>query len=123
MYDMFKLFSKKSITIILIGYLLSILSCNEINRNNLHPDDIQGIQELSNSFKLFLDSLDHYMDKSSYDSAQLLLDQYALTFKITQPNIENYLLSTRQSEIYYYNNLHKLGLQEALQLKSIANGL
>jgi signal transduction histidine kinase len=67
---------------------------------------------------------DAYMDLDQYDSAQIWLSEiYELQrFSETQ-SLSSYFIFTRQSEIYYYNNLLELGLQNAFQSLSIAKNL
>jgi len=63
---------------------------------------------------------DEYMDTDHYDQAQLWLNKIYRKVSYRKPSLFSYFLTTRQAEIYYYNNLHQLGLQEALKGEYIA---
>ena len=66
---------------------------------------------------------DNYMEIDHYDSAQLWLNRIAEKLPLKQPSVANYFLSTRQAEVYYYNGLQRLGLQESQRSLSIAQSL
>lgn len=74
-------------------------------------------------FEQFLRRIDQYMDNRAYDSAQMILNDYSEKLLFRQPDIYSFLQASRQSEIYYYNNLHQLGLQEAQKAEMIAAAL
>ncbi|MBE8712307.1 tetratricopeptide repeat-containing sensor histidine kinase [Sphingobacterium hungaricum] len=61
-----------------------------------------------------------YMEANQYDSAQVWLNSIYLKLSYSEPSLFSYLLTSRQAEVYYYNNLHQLGLQEALKGENIA---
>lgn len=61
------------------------------------------------------------MNTDHYDSAQFWLNKIYLKISYQKPSLFSYFLSSRQAEVYYYNNLHQLGLQEALKAENIAN--
>lgn len=56
---------------------------------------------------------DEYMDIEQYDSAQFWLNKIHSTLPVKAVSKNNYFLITRQAEVYYYNNLHQLGVQES----------
>lgn len=56
---------------------------------------------------------DSYMEIEQYDSAQLWLNKIHAVLTAKENSLSNYFLITRQAEIYYYNNLQQLGLQES----------
>jgi signal transduction histidine kinase len=58
---------------------------------------------------------DNYMDVEQYDSAQVWLNKIHLKLPTKSISLSNYFLTTRQAEVYYYNNLQQLGLQESLR--------
>jgi signal transduction histidine kinase len=58
---------------------------------------------------------DNYMDIEQYDSAQVWLNKIHLKLPAKNISLSNYFLTTRQAEVYYYNNLQQLGLQESLR--------
>jgi signal transduction histidine kinase len=66
---------------------------------------------------------DDFMDIDQYDSAQIWLNNIAERLPLRQPSRANYFLSTRQAEVYYYNGLQRLGLQESERSLSIAQTL
>lgn len=66
---------------------------------------------------------DNYMELDLYDSAQLWLNKIAEKLPLRKPTIANYFLSTRQAEVYYYNGLQRLGLQESRRSLAIAQAL
>ncbi|TCD08214.1 hypothetical protein EZ449_12450 [Pedobacter frigidisoli] len=63
---------------------------------------------------------DNYMNTDHYDSAQLWLNKIYLKVSYRKPSLFSYFLTSRQAEVYYYNNLHELGLQEAFKGENIA---
>lgn len=66
---------------------------------------------------------DDFMDIDQYDSAQFWLNRIAEKLPLKQPSLENYFLSTRQAEVYYYNGLQRLGLQESERSLNMARTL
>ena len=63
---------------------------------------------------------DVYMDTGSYDSAQIWLNKIYIKLNYQKPSFFCYFVITRQAEIYYYNNLPILGMQEAKKAVRIA---
>src|SRR6478672_8999181 len=66
---------------------------------------------------------DNYMDIDQYDSAQAWLNKISDKLSLRKPSLSNYFLSSRQAEVYYYNGLQRLGLQEAERSLGIAQSL
>ncbi|HEX8313705.1 MAG TPA: ATP-binding protein, partial [Flavisolibacter sp.] len=66
---------------------------------------------------------DSFMEEDQYDSAQLWLNKIATQLPLKEPSLFNYFLASRQAEVYYYNGLQRLGLQEAERSLSIAQKL
>ena len=66
---------------------------------------------------------DTYMNTDHYDSAQVWLNKIYLKVSYRKPSLFSYFLTSRQAEVYYYNNLHQLGLQEAYKAENIAKVL
>ncbi len=66
---------------------------------------------------------DNYMDIEQYDSAQVWLNKIHLKLPSKSISLSNYFLTTRQAEVYYYNNLQQLGLQESLRGLEMAKTL
>jgi signal transduction histidine kinase len=58
---------------------------------------------------------DSYMDEDQYDSTQIWLNKIYEKIPAKLNSVENYYLISRQAEVYYYNNLQQLGLQESLR--------
>ena len=78
----------------------------------------------SSSFILnAFDKADLFMDDGHYDSAQVWLNKIYLKVSYRKPSTFSYYLTTRQAEVYYYNNLQQLGMQEALKGENIAKVL
>ncbi|HEU4471557.1 MAG TPA: histidine kinase [Flavisolibacter sp.] len=66
---------------------------------------------------------DSYMDYDLYDSSQVWLNKIHLKLSYRSPSPFSYFLSSRQAEVYYYNNLPQLGLQESRRAVQIASAL
>jgi two-component sensor histidine kinase len=66
---------------------------------------------------------DNFMEIDQYDSAQYWLNRIAGKLPLKQSSVANYFLSTRQAEVYYYNGLQRLGLQESERSLYIAQAL
>lgn len=72
----------------------------------------------------FFKMADSHMDMDQYDSAELWLSKVGDQLEFKKPGAFNYYYHSRQAEVFYYNNLLQIGLQEtnralqiALQLK------
>jgi hypothetical protein len=72
-----------------------------------HEKDLNAKQ--FNTFKL----CDYYIEYDVMDSAQLWLSRAKIAASQLSFSKYNYLLYTRQAEIYYYQHLYDLGLQTA----------
>jgi len=70
--------------------------------------------------KQILNKAYDYMSNDQYDSAQYCLNKIYSIDSARKPTQFSYYLTTCQAEIYYYNNLHLLGLQESLKGENIA---
>ena len=66
---------------------------------------------------------DEYMNIEQYDSAQLWLNKIHSVLPVKSISLQNYFLITRQAEVYYYNNLQQLGLQESRRGLAMAEAL
>jgi len=66
---------------------------------------------------------DEYMNIEQYDSAQLWLNKIHTILPVKNISLDNYFLLTRQAEVYYYNNLQQLGLQESRRGLAMAEAL
>ncbi|MGC4101470.1 tetratricopeptide repeat-containing sensor histidine kinase [Ferruginibacter sp.] len=66
---------------------------------------------------------DNYMDIEQYDSAQIWLNKIHNKLPVKKSSLFNYFLITRQAEVYYYNNLQQLGLQESFKGLRVAKDL
>lgn len=73
--------------------------------------------------KTYFTIADAFMDVDQYDSAQIWLNKIAETLPTKQASVSNYFLSSRQAEVYYYNGLLRLGLQESYRSLNIAKAL
>lgn len=83
-----------------------------------------SVAEISKPDKDFIlkafNHADDYMNSDHYDSAQLWLNKIYTKVSYRKPSLFSYFLTSRQAEVYYYNNLHELGLQEAFKAENIA---
>ena len=70
-----------------------------------------------------LRTADSYIDDDQYDSAQVWLNKIHEKISYRKPSMFSYFLTTRQAEVYYYNNLQQLGLQESKRAITIATAL
>ncbi len=66
---------------------------------------------------------DSFMNFEKYDSAQLWLNKIHAVLPLKNNSVDNYFLITRQAEVYYYNNLQQLGLQESRRGLAMAEAL
>jgi signal transduction histidine kinase len=66
---------------------------------------------------------DEYMNVEQYDSAQIWLNKIHAILPVKANSLSNYFLLTRQAEVYYYNNLQQLGLQESRKGLAMAQAL
>lgn len=76
--------------------------------------------EVKNAFYL---KAYNFMSVDQYDSAQVYLNKIYQKETSRRPNLFTYYITTLQAEIYYYNNLHLLGLQQSLKGENIAKML
>jgi signal transduction histidine kinase len=63
--------------------------------------------------KTYFSIADEYMNLEQYDSAQIWLNKIHNILSVKEISLSNYFLLSRQAEVYYYNNLQQLGLQES----------
>ena len=102
----------------LLCLLLTVLSLNHARAQAFKgalPADTDSLF-IRNAFRV----ADAYMDTDHYDSAQLWLNKIHERISYLQPSLFSYFLTTRQAEVYYYNNLQQLGIQEAQRALNIA---
>ncbi len=66
---------------------------------------------------------DNYMEVEQYDSAQIWLNKIHGLLPVKNNSLDNYFLLSRQAEVYYYNNLQQLGLQESRRSLAMAEAL
>ena len=98
--------------------ILSVFSCFSIPA--LYCQIGQGNQTRDSILSTF-EKADAYISLNQYDSAQILLNKIYSLESYRKPSLLNYYLISRQAEIYYYNNLHELGFQEAQKANNVAN--
>lgn len=113
------------IRIILMAYLLAAGISLPAQRKSdslialtktVHPDSREYI---SACFAV----ADEFMEIEQYDSAQFWLNKIHSTLPVKAVSKNNYFLITRQAEVYYYNNLHQLGVQESKKGLAMAKAL
>lgn len=96
------------------NYSSKVDSVKNVLKKTMNPQEI-----LKNNFTV----VEEFMDIDQYDSAQIWLNKIAEIVPVRQASISSYFLSSRQAEIYYYNRLLQLGLQESKRALKIANKL
>ncbi len=77
-------------------------------------------QQSDTLIRYWLLEADRYMERERYDSAQTMLNQIHEAIPIKRNTIDDYMILSRQAEVYYYNNLHQLGLEEIERGSEIA---
>jgi len=82
-------------------------------------DAKESEQYIKNCFAI----ADNFMEIDQYDSSQTWLNKIAEVLPFKTPSVFSYFLSTRQAEVYYYNGLQRLGLQESERSLGIAQAL
>lgn len=97
--------------------LFLLIACCKHNETFAVPEPLVNKQKILYAFE----QADRFMNTDHYDSAQFWLNKIYLKISYQKPSLFSYFLSSRQAEIYYYNNLHQLGLQEALKADNIAS--
>lgn len=115
--------------IYLIGCFLFIGCCIYAQQKNSPQIDSaiqKSLQQQKNQaayIKTCFFIADEYMNIEQYDSAQLWLNKIHAVLPLKTTSLENYFLLTRQAEVYYYNNLQQLGLQESRRGLAMAQAL
>lgn len=99
-----------------IGLLLTACKAEKGNTQNFKYNT-------SAEYRSQLKSIDRMMDLSYFDTAQIYLNQMKGSNNLLKPSLVSYVISSRQAEIYYYNNLHELGIQESKKALGIALSL
>jgi signal transduction histidine kinase len=94
---------------------LSLIDSAKIKSTQLKSD--------SEKVKIYFFIADEYMNVEQYDSAQIWLNKIHELLPVKNNSLDNYLLLTRQAEVYYYNNLQQLGMQESRRGLAMAQAL
>lgn len=68
----------------------------------------------------FFTVADSFMDRDQYDSAELWLSKVGDRLEFKKPSSFNYYYHSRQAEVFYYNNLVEIGLQQTNRALQIA---
>jgi tetratricopeptide (TPR) repeat protein len=102
---------------------LSLIGQEIVHRIDSLKKEVSTAKDDGQYIALCFSIADDFMDIDQYDSAQLWLNLIAERLPLKQPSIPNYFLSTRQAEVYYYNGLQRLGLQESERSLNIARSL
>ncbi len=71
----------------------------------------------------WLQQADRYMEEERYDYAQSWLNKIHERIPIKKNTITDFTILSRQAEVYYYNNLHQLGLQEIERALGVAHSM
>jgi signal transduction histidine kinase len=120
---------EKQKTFFTLLFLLVLNITTNIQAQNIVQIDSakKSFYALYNQDKAFVQTCffiaDNYMDIEQYDSAQVWLNKIHLRLPIKSISLSNYFLTTRQAEVYYYNNLQQLGLQESMRGLDMAKAL
>jgi signal transduction histidine kinase len=108
---------------VLIAYSDKIFAQNiastidSLKRNNVAAKE--NDEYIKNCFAI----ADNFMEIDQYDSSQTWLNKIAEVLPFKKPSVFSYFLSTRQAEVYYYNGLQRLGLQESERSLAIAQAM
>jgi len=115
---------KMKIRVILFFFLILYKTLNAQSNIDSAKSIIYSSQKIESSYiqTCFYIS-EKYMDLFQYDSAQIWLSRIKETLPTKEKSRSNYFLLSRQAEIYYYNNLLQLGLQESKQSLEMAKAL
>jgi signal transduction histidine kinase len=112
---------------------LILILCFYLSALTQEVPPLQSIQEAAHFFNnntsqeekvyatVFL--VDEYLDLEKMDTAQYWLNKGVEMYKERKPTFFKYLLQTRQSEVYYYNNLLNLGLESTSKSLLIAKAI
>lgn len=92
-------------------------------QQNQPQQDDHSAQQISAYIKNCFNTADEFMDAEQYDSAQIWLNKIHALLPVKNISLDNYFLLTRQAEVYYYNNLQQLGLQESRRGLAMAEAL
>lgn len=109
--------------------LLQVCCCLLLPAQDFHRriDSLKKVADNAVSDENYINACfkiaDDFMEINLYDSAQLWLNRIAERLPLREPSLDNYFLSSRQAEVYYYNGLQRLGLQESERSLSIAEAL
>jgi signal transduction histidine kinase len=115
---MYNLKNSWSLIISIFVFVILLASCK--NGKSFNPD---SKYQISQEIRSQLKSIDQMMDQGFYDSAQIHLNLLKENNPLKQSSLLAYILTSRQTEIYYYNNLHGIGIQEAKKALGIAKEL
>ncbi len=110
--------------------MLLLLGCNKQAMSQSAIATIDSLKKSSNNSKQgdgyvknCFAIADNFMELNQYDSAQLWLNKIAEVLPLKEHSVSSYFLSSRQAEVYYYNGLQRLGLQESERSLTIAQAL
>jgi len=99
----------------------------QVNGQKLVVSAIRAVSSLRNSdprfYKTCFFIVDSYMDMEQYDSAQIWLNKIHAVLPENDISIFGYFFSSRQAEVYYYNNLKQFGLRQGRKSQTIAQKL
>lgn len=115
-------------TLLICKVMLAIVSISYAQEGATSTTDslkktLKNSSNINDNVKTYFTIADAFMNVDQYDSAQVWLNKIAQTLPIKQASVSNYFLSSRQAEVYYYNGLLRLGLQESYRSLNIAKAL
>ena len=119
-----KLFQCKKIVLLLA---IIFISNTKLPAQNKIIDSAKNIFQNSINEEAYIRTAffiaDEYMNVEQYDSAQIWLNKIYEILPAKKTSLFNYFLITRQAEVYYYNDLQQLGLQESYRGLQMAQDL
>jgi signal transduction histidine kinase len=112
------------IIILLAGVLFSLSRLSGQQPANTNGDWVHQLSSDDPRYvRVCFEVADSFMNFEKYDSAQLWLNKIHAVLPFKDNSVNNYFLITRQAEVYYYNNLQQLGLQESRRGLAMAEAL
>lgn len=112
-----------SLMLALLCSTVSIAQDNDGHKLDSIKTHFRNSGNEAEKIKLSFAIVEEFMDMDQYDSAQIWLNKIAEIIPVRQASPSAYFLSSRQAEIYYYNRLLQLGLQESKRSLNIAKAL
>lgn len=117
-------FYVKRVLPIALGVLFILqVQGQQLNKIDTLKTTLSKTTNVDDQVKLYFEIAETFMDADLYDSSQIWLNKISAVIPFQQPSLNSYFLSCRQAEVYYYNGLSRLGLQESNRSLNIASAL